>query len=89
MEALAHGIPIITTDVGGCYETWNRNGVLLSANPSLEEIKAAIEMIINASTSEYISMRTNSYDLWREKFDVKNNMEKYNCFVDNLFGLNE
>lgn len=86
MEALANGIPIITTDVGGCYETVRENGVLLSSNPTPVEVKEAIEYLNGLSEREYIDKRINSYNLWKERFDVNKNMEQYAEYV---FDLNE
>ena len=41
-EAMAAGIPIIGTNVGGIPEMIDGNGVLLSANPSNKEVAEAI-----------------------------------------------
>lgn len=43
MEAQAFGIPIISSDVGGCGEIVNENtGILLSKNYSIEEVQKAV-----------------------------------------------
>ena len=44
-EALSYGIPIIGTNVGGIHEEIDGNGVLLSENPSAEEIRDAICLV--------------------------------------------
>ena len=44
VEALSYGIPIIATDVGGNSEVCDSQvGILLSSDPSAEEVKESIE----------------------------------------------
>lgn len=82
MEAIANGMPIIITDVGGSAETFDNNGVLLSKNPSINEIKNAFDCIFYSSKERYIDMRRNSYRLWKEKFNVDNNMKSFVEFLN-------
>lgn len=81
MEALANGLPVITTDVGGCYETVNSNGILLEANPKAQDVMNAIVRIIEATEEEFVQMRINSYKLWKESFDVDRNMTMFSEFI--------
>ena len=77
MEAESAGIPIIATDVGGVREMIQNNGILLSSNPTVDEIANAIEIIINSSDKEKEEMKRNSERIWNEKFDAKKNAKKF------------
>ena len=74
MEVQSFGIPIIATNVGGVSEVVNnKTGILLSANPKVEEIVKAIEKILNLNENEYNIYRKNSYLNWKENFNAKKN----------------
>ncbi len=68
-EALSFGIPIIATDVGGIHEQIDGNGVLLSSNPTVEEIAAAIKGIYFSSEEDVNRMRQQSIQIWANRFD--------------------
>ncbi len=54
MEAMAHSIPCVATDVGGTSEIVHKsNGILVSADTPLEEI---VSLIIQQSPSENLEM---------------------------------
>lgn len=72
-EALSFGIPIIGTNVGGVPEEINGNGKLLSKDPSIEELSAAIDFVCFADQSDREDMRLNSLRIWEQRFDVKKN----------------
>ena len=76
MEALAYGIPIIATDVGGVHEQVheNENGILLKANPSNQEVATAIKCIYDLSQAEKTKFGENSYRIWKNLFDIDKNM---------------
>lgn len=61
MEAQSLGIPVIATNVGGSGEIiTNDNGILLSANPNLNEVyKAFIDFISRDWDREYIKAKWN------------------------------
>ena len=84
MEALANGMPIISTNVGGCYETVEGNGVLLDANPKPIDIKKAIDFIKNMSKEEYVTMRRKSIDLWKERFNDEKNMQEFANYIKSI-----
>lgn len=77
MEAMAYGMPIIATNVGGNFETIRDNGILLSPNPMPDEILRAIVQICSASDTEYERLSANSLKLWEEKFDVVQNAKMF------------
>lgn len=50
MEAMAHGIPSVATDVGGTAEIVNdTNGAVVSVDASLDEVRAAIQRVSDNS----------------------------------------
>lgn len=73
-EAMSFSIPIIATDVGGISEQIDGNGVLLPANPEIDEIRGAIENQIKLSEKELEIKRHRSRELWEEKFFSKNSV---------------
>lgn len=84
-EAMSFGIPVIATSVGGITEIVNeKNGILLSANPSSEEVVAAIRRFYFMSDSEYASYRDNSYKTWHKQYNGDVN---YHAFVQDILAL--
>lgn len=78
MEVQSFGIPIIATNVGGVAEIVNdRIGILLAANPKIEEIAEAIEKMINLDENEYNEYRKNSYKNWQENFNAEKNYKNF------------
>ena len=70
VEALSYGIPIIATDVGGNSEVCDSQvGILLSSDPSAEEVKESIE--------DFLSLEHTKRDEIRKKALEK--YEKYFC----------
>ena len=80
-EALSFGIPIIATAVGEIPLMVDGNGILLSKNPSPEEVADAIEQLSSTSVENIDSMRKKSRDLWEKYFDAEKN---YCFFIDQL-----
>lgn len=74
MEAMSAGIPIIATNVGGMAEEVFENGILLEANPEIEEIRNAIISIYDKSDEETILMRNASRSIWNERFNQEKNI---------------
>lgn len=75
-EALAYGIPIIVTDVGGNRELIKQNGILLNSNPKPDEVTDAILSMIRLDTESRGALHKNSMALWERKFNSKTNAEK-------------
>lgn len=76
-EALGYGIPLILSDVGGNRELVNENGIMLSANPSPDEIQKALLRLIDVSHDEKSRMHQKSMKLWCEKYDASVNADKF------------
>lgn len=78
MEALSFGIPVIGTSVGGIPEEIDEeNGILLSKNPTTEEVAAAIEKIHNMDDATYNRTCLHAFNTWKEKFDANKNSKKF------------
>ena len=83
-EAMAHGIPIVSTDVGGVHELINQNGFLISANPMVKEITCVIEKIIEMNYDERLQLRNRSLEIWKEKYNANVNGEKLACELEKM-----
>ena len=71
MEALSYNIPAVATDVGATSEVVTpKSGVLVSENPTAEEIKDAI---VKAVYSNNLDPR----GLWDERFNAETNYQKW------------
>lgn len=80
-EAMAFGIPIIGTDVGGISEMIDGNGYLLNACPTAEDTAGHIIKICKLDEAAYIAMRENSLRIWKEEYDQIENARKYMEFL--------
>ncbi|HBI93266.1 MAG TPA: hypothetical protein DDY58_13090 [Terrisporobacter glycolicus] len=70
MEAIAYGIPVIATDVGGNSEiVKNDFGRLVSKNPTNEEIKKSILDLVNIEYKDKIEMRRLATEFFENNFD--------------------
>lgn len=78
MEAISCGIPVIATAVGGNREivSHHHNGILLSPNPTPEEIAQALFYIIE-HPNDLHHWRVASRVIWNEKYNVERNIEKF------------
>lgn len=83
-EAMSFGIPIIATAVGEIPFMVDGNGILLSENPSPDEVADAIEQMSNTPVDNIDSMRKKSRNLWEKHFDAEKN---YRFFIDKLMDL--
>ncbi|GAB6072766.1 glycosyltransferase [Venenivibrio stagnispumantis] len=88
MEACSVGLPIIATNVGGIGEIVEneKNGFLLSSNPSYEEFKEVFKkaILLKSNIEEYIKFRKNSRDIFLEKFSADRNYEKFAKYLEEI-----
>jgi glycosyltransferase involved in cell wall biosynthesis len=78
MEAMSCGIPCIATNVGGNAEIVNeKNGTLLTANPTKEEIADAITAFYNLSQEVRIDKSKQAKQTWELEYNAAINFEKF------------
>lgn len=81
MEAMAHGIPVVSTDVGGCSEIVNENtGVLLPKNYTDEDVRKAVYLCAEKFSSR--EARQKIQDFIKENFDAEKNYGKFVDFLE-------
>lgn len=83
-EAMAAGIPIIGTDVGGIAEMIDGNGILLHETPNTEEVCKAICDIYYMKDEERQNLRKRSYEIWKNKFWMEKNVNEFIRILDYL-----
>lgn len=86
MEAISCGIPVIATAVGGNPEIVSeKNGKLLSANPTVDEIAAAIFSILD-NPDLAVEKRQGSRRVWQDQYNADSNFQ---VFADRLKSLRQ
>lgn len=77
MEAASCGMPIVATSIGGNTEVVSdKNGLLLSENPTPDEIaKALFELIDNPE--KLTLMRQGSREIWKNKYNADENFKAF------------
>ena len=78
MEAISFAIPVIATDVGGTREICKNgiDGILLSSNPSAQEIADAITKIYNSDELRY-KFSAGSRDVFIKNYDAEHNFSQF------------
>ncbi len=77
MEAISCGIPVIATAVGGNVEiVQERNGFLLSENPTPEEIADALLSVCD-NRDTWLKKRQGSRMVWQERYNETTNFEAF------------
>lgn len=85
MEAFAHSIPAIATDVGGTGELVNsHNGELLPASATVEDLADELQRLASLSDEDYAAMSDNAFDTWQS---MANGPENYEAFAHRLRDL--
>lgn len=82
MEAISLGIPVLCTSVGGNAELAGpENGLLLSANPSPEEIASGIQSVMKVEEKNPGELRSGSRRIWDERYNARKN---YTAFARSI-----
>lgn len=85
MEAFSFGVPAVGTDVGGIPEMINAGtGFLLSANPTPQEIAAAIAAYADAPAAKKTALRSNARQMWHASFYDKANHTRFASELEKL-----
>lgn len=84
-EALRAGLPLILTDVGGCRECIDNNGLLIS--PEKKRIIEAINFV-NSNRELWERWGTNSRMLYEERFSITMMSKRYSTLIDELVSRN-
>ena len=85
-EAISCGIPVVATAVGGNPEIVSeKNGILLGANPTPEEIAAALLKIWD-NPALSASLRTGSRQVWETGYNAETN---FRAFAERLKSIGE
>jgi len=82
MEAFSAGIPAIATDVGGVSELVDEdNGILLSADPTVEEIQYSIIKLKQEVRGMCENRRTAALQKYSQNFELKRNSKSFAEFL--------
>lgn len=84
-EAISAGIPVIATDVGGLSEMVRGNGILLSPEPSVDQVADAIVYMATLDTATVENMRRASRKIWENKFDAVKNAKTFCEYLKTFF----
>lgn len=75
MEAISYGVPIVSTDVGGCREIVKQeNGFLVDTNLDFNEIIEKISMIHSGNLD---ATKEKRISFWKENFSLNHNLNKF------------
>ncbi|MGJ0340542.1 glycosyltransferase [Aliarcobacter cryaerophilus] len=84
IEALACGLPLITTKCGGPEDIVNeQNGILIDVENQLQLEDAMMTMYKNASKYDKQKLRSDAKDRFGEKAFIKNAMKYYEVGINN------
>lgn len=84
MEAISYGIPILATDVGGTKEIVDeKNGFLVPASLSAEDLKSYLEKFYLLPLETKIKYRNNSIMRWHCKFDTSKTAPEFYKILSN------
>lgn len=82
IEAMAYGLPLVLSNVGGCPELIEDNGYFVSNN--IIDIQQAIELC-SLNLNDF---SINSIDLFNKKYNLLNNSKTYIDFYNSIINRN-
>ncbi|WP_431688291.1 glycosyltransferase [Hahella sp. NBU794] len=89
-EAASFGIPIMSSDVGGCSEIVDStNGFLLSIRPDTAETVGVLEKFVKLSNEVVDSMREASFLKWSKHFNAEKNYSIFSSELKHLASRND
>ena len=65
--------------------TIGKNGILLSSNPTIEDIADSLQYMVGLSDESAIVMHKNACMLWNEHFDAISNSKAFSDYIMHLF----
>lgn len=78
MEAIAYGISVVATDVGGVSEIIDdKHGLLVASNASSNLIRKELEDFVRRYQQNALPMRSSAYNFWKMHFDAKRNYDEF------------
>lgn len=81
MEAISYGIPVLSTEVGGCAEICNENtGILISKDFDPKSVSEQIQAF-KTSAKNTMEFRTKVRTFWKSNFNAEQN---YQDFVNTI-----
>ena len=84
MEAISFGIPVLSTDVGGCSEIVNaQTGILIPLETSTKEI-AKLLFDFRSSNKNTFKFRSDVRNYWYDNFDENKNYKKFLNELDKI-----
>ena len=85
MEAMSFGIPCIATNVGGNSEIVNqKNGVLISKDAPINDVKDAILKIVDSSIENQLLFKKEAYATWENNYNSETNYKNFIKSIKNL-----
>lgn len=82
MEAISFGIPVISTDVGGCKEiVTDETGILISLETEMKEVAQFIKEFKN-SPKNTLEFRNGVRKFWEEYFDAEKNYSEFMKYLN-------
>ena len=78
MEAMSYGIPCVARDVGGNSEIVNNNnGVLLSSDCSIEDLRDAVKLMLYMPNIDYLKVRNGAFNAYSERYNAEKNYASF------------
>lgn len=85
MEAIAYGIPVVATDVGGvCEIIEEKHGLLVAPDAKANDIIPELEVFISNYRQNALSLRANANLFWQNRFNAISNYTNLFKEINNI-----